>query len=95
MITLKMVAEKFTLGPVSDAVRELSQFSHHELCDIGNRRCDIENIVRRTVRAERTRKAPVFSMRRANSAAPSTMTMSAEAASAAAPCGSAILPRSK
>jgi uncharacterized protein YjiS (DUF1127 family) len=31
-----------------EAVRELSQFSDQELCDIGIRRSDIEDIVRRT-----------------------------------------------
>ena len=49
MITLKMISEKFNAWRrYRDAVRELSQFSDHELCDIGIRRCDIENIVRRT-----------------------------------------------
>ena len=49
MITLKMTSEKFNAWRrYRDAVRELSQFSDHELCDIGIRRCDIENIVRRT-----------------------------------------------
>ncbi len=32
-----------------EAVRELSQFSDRELSDIGIRRCDIEDIVRRPV----------------------------------------------
>ena len=32
-----------------EAVRELSQFSDRELGDIGIRRCDIEDIVRRPV----------------------------------------------
>ena len=49
MNTLKMISEKFNAWRrYRDAVRELSQFSDHELCDIGIRRCDIENIVRRT-----------------------------------------------
>ena len=49
MITLKMISEKFNAWcRYRDAVRELSQFSDHELCDIGIRRCDIEDIVRRT-----------------------------------------------
>jgi uncharacterized protein YjiS (DUF1127 family) len=49
MITLKMILEKFNAWcRYRDAVRELSQFSDHELCDIGIRRCDIEGIVRRT-----------------------------------------------
>jgi uncharacterized protein YjiS (DUF1127 family) len=47
MITLKMISEKFNAWRrYRDAVRELSQFSDHELCDIGIRRCDIEDIVR-------------------------------------------------
>ena len=47
MITLKMISEKFyAWRRYRDAVRELSQFSDHELCDIGIRRCDIEDIVR-------------------------------------------------
>ncbi len=37
-----------------EAVRELSQFSDRELSDIGIRRCDIEDIVRRPF----SRKAP-------------------------------------
>jgi uncharacterized protein YjiS (DUF1127 family) len=49
MITLKMISEKFNAWRrYRDAVRELSQFSDQELCDIGIRRCDIEDIVRRT-----------------------------------------------
>jgi uncharacterized protein YjiS (DUF1127 family) len=49
MITLKMILEKFNAWcRYRDAVRELSQFSDHELCDIGIRRCDLEDIVRRT-----------------------------------------------
>jgi uncharacterized protein YjiS (DUF1127 family) len=49
MITLNMISEKFNAWRRRrEAVRELSQFSDHELCDIGIRRCDIEDIVRRT-----------------------------------------------
>jgi uncharacterized protein YjiS (DUF1127 family) len=49
MITLKMISEEFNARRrYRDAVRELSQLSDPELCDIGIRRCDIENIVRRT-----------------------------------------------
>ena len=49
MIFLKMISEKFNAWRRHrDAVRELSQFSDNELCDIGIRRCDIEDIVRRT-----------------------------------------------
>ena len=49
MITLKMISEKFNAWRrYRDAVREVSEFSNHELCDIGIRRCDIEDIVRLT-----------------------------------------------
>jgi uncharacterized protein YjiS (DUF1127 family) len=49
MMALKTILEKFNAWRRHrDAVRELSQFSDHELCDIGIRRCDIEDIVRRT-----------------------------------------------
>ena len=49
MITLKMISEKFNAWRrYRNAVRELSRFSDHELCDIGICRCDIEDIVRRT-----------------------------------------------
>ena len=49
MITVKMISEKFNAWRrYRDAVRELSQYSDHELCDIGIRRCDIQDIVRRT-----------------------------------------------
>ena len=48
MITLKIVSEKINAWRrYREAVHELSQFSDHELCDIGIRRCDIEDIVRR------------------------------------------------
>jgi uncharacterized protein YjiS (DUF1127 family) len=48
MITLKMISEKFNAWlRYRNAVRELSQFSDHELWDIGIRRCDIEDTVRR------------------------------------------------
>jgi uncharacterized protein YjiS (DUF1127 family) len=47
MNTFKMISEKFyAWRRYRDAVRELSHFSDHELCDIGIRRCDIEDIVR-------------------------------------------------
>ena len=46
MITLRMISEKINAWRrYREAVRELSQFSDHELCDIGIRRCDIEDIV--------------------------------------------------
>jgi uncharacterized protein YjiS (DUF1127 family) len=49
MITLTMISEKINAWRrYREAVRELSQFSDHELCDIGIRRCDIEDIVRHT-----------------------------------------------
>jgi uncharacterized protein YjiS (DUF1127 family) len=55
MITVKMISEKFNAWRRHrETVRELSQYSDHELCDIGIRRCDIEDIVRRGVRARRT-----------------------------------------
>ena len=37
-----------------EAVRELSRFSDRELSDIGIRRCDIEDIVRRPVAGDRS-----------------------------------------
>ena len=49
VITLTMISEKLNAWRRHrEAVRELSQFSDRELCDIGIRRCDIEDIVRRT-----------------------------------------------
>jgi len=49
VITLSMISEKLNAWRRHrEAVRELSQFSDRELCDIGIRRCDIEDIVRRT-----------------------------------------------
>ena len=49
MNTLKKISQKFNAWRrYRDAVHELSQFSDHELCDIGIRRCDIEDIVRRS-----------------------------------------------
>ena len=49
MITLNMILERFNAWRrYRDAVRELSKFSDHELCDIGILRCDIEDIVRHT-----------------------------------------------
>ncbi len=50
MITpLKVISERInTWRRQREAVRELSHFSDHELSDIGIRRCDIEDIVRRT-----------------------------------------------
>jgi len=49
MITLKMISQKLNAWRRHrETVRELSQFSDYELCDIGIRRCDIEDIVRRS-----------------------------------------------
>jgi len=51
MNTLKMISTKLNAWRRNrEAVRELSQFSDHELSDIGIRRCDIEDIVRCPVR---------------------------------------------
>ena len=57
MNTLKRISEKFNAWRrYRDAVRELSQFSDLELCDIGIRRCDIEDIV--TCRGDGCLSAP-------------------------------------
>jgi len=49
MNTLRMISEKWNAWRrYRAAVHELSQYSEHELSDIGIRRCDIEDIVRRT-----------------------------------------------
>jgi uncharacterized protein YjiS (DUF1127 family) len=49
MLTLKLISERINAWHrYREAARELSQFSDHELCDIGIRRCDIEDIVRRS-----------------------------------------------
>jgi uncharacterized protein YjiS (DUF1127 family) len=49
MNTLKMISEKWNAWRRYRAsVHELSQYSDHELSDIGIRRCDIEDIVRGT-----------------------------------------------
>ena len=50
MTSLKTISEKLTAWRrYREAVRELSQLSDRELSDIGIRRGDIENIVRRSV----------------------------------------------
>jgi uncharacterized protein YjiS (DUF1127 family) len=46
-ITQKLAARR----RYREVVRELSQMSDHELCDIGIHRCDIESIARQTVAA--------------------------------------------
>jgi uncharacterized protein YjiS (DUF1127 family) len=49
MIFIKMILEKYNgWRRHRDAVRELYQFSDQDLFDIGIRRCDIEDIMRRT-----------------------------------------------
>jgi len=51
MITFKRISAKLEAWRrYRETVRELSQFSDHELCDVGIRRCDIEDIVRRAGR---------------------------------------------
>ena len=53
MTTLKTISEKLAAWRrYREAVRELSQLSDRELCDIGIRRGDIENIVRQSVMKE-------------------------------------------
>jgi uncharacterized protein YjiS (DUF1127 family) len=61
MITLKMVSEKISAWlREREPVRELSRFSDHELCRIAIHRSDIEDIVRRRVRAGPTREGDRF-----------------------------------
>ena len=49
---LKFLSEKFTVWrKYREAVKELSQLTDRELSDIGIRRGDIEEIVRRSVAA--------------------------------------------
>jgi uncharacterized protein YjiS (DUF1127 family) len=53
MTTLKTISERLAAWRrYRDAVRELSQLTDRELCDIGIRRSDIEHIVRRSVTKE-------------------------------------------
>ena len=48
MTPFKTISAKFSAWRrYRESVRELSQFSDRELSDIGIRRCDIEDIVRR------------------------------------------------
>ncbi len=50
MTTLKTISEKLSAWRrYRDAVRELSQLSDRELCDIGVRRGEIETLVRQSV----------------------------------------------
>ena len=96
MITLKMISEKFNAGAgIETRCANCLSFLIMNCAISASAAATSKTSCAARVRAERTRKAPAFSRRRANSAVPSTMTMSTEAASAAAPSGSAILPRSK
>ncbi len=53
MTTLKSISEKVnTWRRYREAVRELSQLTDRELSDIGIRRGDIEDVVRRSVMKE-------------------------------------------
>jgi uncharacterized protein YjiS (DUF1127 family) len=53
MTTLKTISERLAAWRrYRDAVRELSQLTDRELCDIGIRRSDIEHIVRRSMTKE-------------------------------------------
>jgi uncharacterized protein YjiS (DUF1127 family) len=53
MTSLKTISEKLAAWRrYREAVRELSQLSDRELDDIGIRRGDIENIVRRSIASE-------------------------------------------
>jgi uncharacterized protein YjiS (DUF1127 family) len=50
--SIKFITEKLAARRrYREVVRELSQMSDHELCDIGIHRCDIESIARQTVAA--------------------------------------------
>jgi uncharacterized protein YjiS (DUF1127 family) len=52
MASIKFITQKLaTRRRYREVVRELSQMSDHELCDIGIHRCDIESIARQTVAA--------------------------------------------
>jgi uncharacterized protein YjiS (DUF1127 family) len=49
MASIKVISKKFAeWRRYREAVRELSQMSDHELCDIGLHRCDIEFVARNT-----------------------------------------------
>jgi uncharacterized protein YjiS (DUF1127 family) len=53
MTAFKTISEKLTAWrKYRNALRELSQLSDRELDDIGIRRGDIENIVRRSIASE-------------------------------------------
>ena len=49
MASIKVISRKLAgWRKYREAVRELSQMSDHELCDIGLHRCDIEFVARKT-----------------------------------------------
>jgi uncharacterized protein YjiS (DUF1127 family) len=49
MASIKVISKKLAeWRRYREAVRELSQMSDHELCDIGLHRCDIEFVARNT-----------------------------------------------
>jgi uncharacterized protein YjiS (DUF1127 family) len=50
MASIKIITRKLnTWRRYRQALRELSQMSDHELCDIGIHRCDIERVAHETV----------------------------------------------
>ena len=52
MASIKFITQKIAARRrYWEVVRELSQMSDHELCDIGIHRCDIESIARQMVAA--------------------------------------------
>lgn len=52
MASIKIITQKLNAWRrYRETVRELSQMSDRELCDIGIHRCDIESVARQTVAA--------------------------------------------
>ena len=52
MASIQIIVQKLNAWcRYSEALRELSQMSDHELSDIGIHRCDIENVARQTATA--------------------------------------------
>lgn len=52
MASIKFLSQKLNAWRrYRETVRELSQMSDHELCDIGLHRCDIEHVARQTATA--------------------------------------------
>jgi uncharacterized protein YjiS (DUF1127 family) len=50
MASIKIITQKLAAWRrYREVVRELSQMSDHELCDIGIHRCDIDSITRQIV----------------------------------------------